>query len=268
MRPDIAPIVGGEDAVPNSWPWAVAIYQRSSQDPNRKQFICGGSILNEQFIMSAAHCIVRYEGKMKAEDFMVKVGGHDLSNSGEFYEVSEVIPHENYRVWRRYNDISLYKLSRKLDLSNPNVRPICLPTPEMENRSFTGENVRVLGWGTTSFGGPIASNLKEIEIPVWTNEQCNQAYKSVEGATVAYPDGITRNFICAGAYDGSRDSCQGDSGGPLVYEYLGRWYQLGLVSFGYKCAERGYPGVYTNIPNFLKWLGSHMEDARKRSNRN
>ena len=65
-RRNVAPIVGGESAVPNSWPWAVAIFQRSSRDPTKRQFICGGSIINRRFIMTAAHCVVRYEGMLKA----------------------------------------------------------------------------------------------------------------------------------------------------------------------------------------------------------
>lgn len=200
---------------------------------------------------------------MKAEDFFIKIGGHDLRTSGEFYDVSEVNPHENYRVWRRYNDIALYKLSRDIDFSNPSVRPICMPTEEMDKYDYVGEPVRLIGWGTTSFQGEIAKNLMEVEVPVVSNEECNKNYSSIEGSAFAYPDGINHNFICAGLPEGGKDSCQGDSGGPLMYEQDGRWYQFGVVSFGYKCAEPGYPGVYTRVSHFLKWLGSHTDDSRR-----
>lgn len=182
--------------------------------------------------MTASHCVVRYEGKMKAEDFFIKVGAHDLKNSGEFYEVAEVKAHENYRVWRRYNDITLFKLKKKLDFSNPNVRPVCIPTKEFENQDFTGQNVMVIGWGTTSSGGELASNLMEVEVPIVSNEECDSDYKSAEGSLVAYPEGINKNFICAAVPEGGKDSCQGDSGGPLLYNQNGVWYQLGIVSFG------------------------------------
>ena len=59
---------------------------------------------------------------MKAEDFFIKVGGHDIKSSGDFFDVAAVYSHENYRNWRRYNDISLFKLARKLDFSDPKVR--------------------------------------------------------------------------------------------------------------------------------------------------
>lgn len=264
MKPDISPIVGGVDSVPNSWPWAVAIYQRSTRDPTKKSFVCGGAIIDEQYVLSAAHCVVRYEGKMSPDDLFVKVGGHDLRNSGEFYNVSAVYAHENYRNWRRYNDISLFKLARKLDFSDPKVRPVCLPTPQMARSSLDGQKTVVVGWGTTSFGGDIAKNLMETEVDVIDNKQCDAAYANVDGSSMAYPQGITDNFICAGVDEGGRDSCQGDSGGPLLYQNGGKWYQVGVVSFGYKCAEKGFPGVYSRTSNFLKWIGSHVDSKRQK----
>lgn len=264
VRPEISAIVGGVDSMPNSWPWAAAIFQRSPRDPSKRQFICGGSILNEQYIVTAAHCVVRYEGKMKGEDFFVKVGGHDLRTSGDFYEVAEAIPHENYRTWRRYNDIALFKLAKKIDFSNPNVRPVCFPSEEMDKQDLTGQNSTVIGWGTTSFGGEVAKNLMEVSVPVVSNEECDKSYESVEGSAVSYPEGINHNFICSGAPEGGKDSCQGDSGGPLLYQADNVWYQIGVVSFGYKCAEKGYPGVYTRTSHFVKWLGSHVDDSRRK----
>jgi secreted trypsin-like serine protease len=207
------------------------------------------------------------EGKMKGEDFFVKLGGHDLRNSGEFYEVVEATPHENYRTWRRYNDIALFKLAKKIDFSNPNVRPVCFPSEDMDKQDLTGQNATVIGWGTTSFGGDIAKNLMEVQVPIVSNEECDKSYSSVEGSAVSYPEGINHNFICAGAPEGGKDSCQGDSGGPLLYQVDNVWYQVGVVSFGYKCAEKGYPGVYTRTSHFVKWLGSHTDDTRKKTSR-
>lgn len=264
VRPAVAPIVGGVDSGPNSWPWAVAIFQKSARDPTRKSFICGGSIINDEYVLSASHCIIRADGRGRAEDFFVKVGGHDIRTTGDFYPVSAVYPHENYRNWRRYNDISLFKLAKKLDFSDPKVRPVCLPTSDVANFNLTDHTAKVIGWGTTSFGGPVARNLMEADVKVTTNQECDQAYSSIDGSTIAYPQGITENFICAGVREGGRDSCQGDSGGPLLWRQGDTWYQLGVVSFGYKCAEPGFPGVYTRTANFLKWIGSHVEDKKRR----
>lgn len=202
---------------------------------------------------------------MKGSEFVVKVGSSDISNTGTYYDVAEVYPHENYRNWRRYNDISIFRLAKKLDFSDPTIGPVCLPTPEMANLNMTGQKTTVIGWGTTSFGGDVSRNLQEVEVTVNSNKECDRSYRSVEGATVAYPQGITDNFICAGEDEGGKDSCQGDSGGPLLWQYSGRYYQLGVVSFGYKCAEPGYPGVYTRTSQFLKWIASHSELGKKRN---
>lgn len=241
------------------------MFQRSSRDPTKKSFMCGGSIIDDQTILSASHCVVRADGKLNARDLFIKVGSHDLRGSGDFYEVAAVYSHENYRNWRRYNDISLLRLTRKLDFSDPKVRPVCLPTRDLGKIDLTNETTKVIGWGTTSFGGNIAKNLMEVDVKVTSQQECNQSYDSVEGSTIAYPQGITDNFICAGMPAGGKDSCQGDSGGPLLWQNSGKWYQVGVVSFGYKCAEPGYPGVYTRTSNFLKWIGSHTDSKNKRT---
>src|SRR5699024_5177094 len=98
-------IVGGNEAIPHSWPWAIALYRVRN---GRRFFICGGSIVGRQHIMTAAHCVRRAGGERPiAGDYLVKVGAHDLTNSGEFMEVDAVIPHENYTPQYHNDDIAL-----------------------------------------------------------------------------------------------------------------------------------------------------------------
>lgn len=219
--------------------------------------------------MTAAHCVNQpVDGRKSADNFFVKIGGHDLRVSGEFVDVTEATPHENYRSWRRYNDIAIFKLSRKINFADyPTVRPVCFPGDDFDKIDLTGQNATVIGWGTTSFGGDIAKNLMEVTVPIVTNEECDKAYSSIEGSAISYPEGINHNFVCAGPPEGGKDSCQGDSGGPLLYQVDNVWYQIGVVSFGYKCAEKGYPGVYTRTSHFNRWLGSHTDDTRKKTSR-
>ncbi|GFS37132.1 enteropeptidase [Nephila pilipes] len=93
-------------------------------------------------------------------------------------------------------------------------------------------------------------------MPVVSNYRCNKAFReNVRGFRNQFPEGITQGLICAGFMDErGRDSCGGDSGGPLMYLYRDRWYAVGVVSFGYDCGRLGYPGVYTRVSHYLKWL--------------
>ncbi|KPJ15516.1 Proclotting enzyme [Papilio machaon] len=106
----------------------------------------------------------------------------------------------------------------------------------------------VVGWGTTRYGGAESSRQLEARMPVWRNEDCDRAYFQP----------ITDTFLCAGYSRGGVDACQGDSGGPLMLQANGRWTQIGVVSFGNKCGEPGYPGVYTRVTRYLSWLQQNI----------
>ena len=59
----------------------------------------------------------------------------------------------------------------------------------------------------------------------------------------SYP--VTLRMVCAGVPEGGKDACQGDSGGALLLKKSGK--QVGIVSWGKGCAQKEYPGVYTNL---------------------
>merc|ERR1712107_947068 len=101
------------------------------------------------------------------------------------------------------------------------------------------------GWGTTTEGGSLARVLQKVDVPVVSDEHCRDSYGQED---------ITDSMICAGLDQGGKDSCQGDSGGPFM---CGNRLS-GVVSWGYGCAEAGYPGVYTQTSYFIDWINSHM----------
>lgn len=102
--------------------------------------------------------------------------------------------------------------------------------------------------------GPSSTNLQAVILPVQETQKCQKAFESARTAV------IDERILCAGQLAGGKDSCKGDSGGPYVIssnytndkvKYL---YQIGVVSYGFKCAEVGYPGVYTRVTAFIDWI--------------
>lgn len=93
-------------------------------------------------------------------------------------------------------------------------------------------------------------------LPVVSNDQCKQSYSNFKNTV------IDDNAICAGYLSGGKDACQGDSGGPLMLARMQQdsylYYQIGIVSYGFKCAEPGFPGVYTRVTSYLQWIENNI----------
>ncbi|XP_019760453.2 proclotting enzyme [Dendroctonus ponderosae] len=239
-------VVGGEEALPGRWPWMAAIFLHGSR---RTEFWCGGSLISATHILTAAHCTRDSRQRpFAARQFTVRLGDIDLKRDDEpsapvTFKVSEIRAHKDFRRVGFYNDIAILKLDRPARKSKY-IIPLCVPPPELEQEQFAGKRSTVVGWGTTFYGGKESTVQRQAILPVWRNEDCNQAYFQP----------ITSNFICAGYAEGGTDACQGDSGGPLMLNWESKWIQVGVVSFGNKCGEPGYPGVYTRVTKYLDWI--------------
>jgi len=135
---------------------------------------------------------------------------------------------------------------------NANIAPICIPFDVFKEDDLSQRNAFVAGWGTLSYGGPASSKLQEVQVRVWENFRCRDVFRRDVPITTAN--------LCAG--DGDKDACRGDSGGPLMLAHQnGKFYLVGIVSFGKKCAEPGIPGVYTRVTNFLDWIEKNIENT-------
>uniref|UniRef100_A0A8C2WPF4 trypsin n=1 Tax=Cyclopterus lumpus TaxID=8103 RepID=A0A8C2WPF4_CYCLU len=224
-------IVGGYAPVPHSIKYIVSI--QSTQ----RQHLCGGSLINKFWVITAAHC------NIGVNKMMIVAGDYSLT----IYEGTEqemlpqlLFPHPEYNTTTTNNDIMLIKLRAPAYL-NSYVSIALLPR---QGASIAvGRVCRVSGWGYTSAsGGQIPSTLRTVMLPIVSTEQCN--------SSESFGGSITENMLCAGFSTGGKDACQGDSGGPLVCE--GRVY--GLVSWGKGCAEAQFPGVYTAVSKFRRWI--------------
>ena len=187
-----------------------------------------------------------YISRRLASHLAVRVGSYNLyeEDPGQVdIAVSRVVTHDDYDAWTITNDICLLHLEEEADLSNPNIGTIPLPPADQDIPE--GTMCTVSGWGTTSEGGSLARVLMKVEVPVVSDEDCRDAYGQSD---------ITDSMICAGLPEGGKDACQGDSGGPLTCGL----YLDGIASWGYGCAEPGFPGVYTQTSYFVDWINGHM----------
>ncbi|KAK9977441.1 hypothetical protein ABG768_019255 [Culter alburnus] len=233
-------IVGGQNAVAGSWPWQVSI-----QSASFRGHFCGGSLINKDWVLSAAHCFQ----SSSLGTIGVYLGLQSLSGSNPnqvYRTVSRFINHPSYNNPSDDNDIALLQLSSSVTFSDY-IKPVCLAAAG--STFAAGTESWVTGWGALQSGGTAPDILQEVMIPIVSNSDCNNAYGG----------GITSNMMCAGLLNqGGKDACQGDSGGPMVSRNGSLWIQSGIVSFGIGCADPKYPGVYARVSRYQDWINSYM----------
>ncbi|XP_063315789.1 transmembrane protease serine 12-like [Pelobates fuscus] len=234
-------IVGGREAEPDSWPWQVSVQFYYGFLVYRH--ICGGSLINNGWVMSAAHCFLE---RKQAADWRVVFGLHVLSKPGraKVSLIQYIVIHPLFSISSMDNDIALLRLSKDVTFTKY-ISPICLPSSRMQ--IDPAAVCYITGWGTLAYGGPGADVLQEAEVDLIPTEMCNR--------TGWYNGIITKNMVCAGYERGGVDACQGDSGGPLAcyIPETDNFYLVGITSFGYGCAQANFPGVYTRVSNYDNW---------------
>ncbi|CAB3239924.1 unnamed protein product [Arctia plantaginis] len=232
-------IVGGHNAQQNEWPWIVALFNAGRQ-------FCGGSLMDDTHVLSAAHCVAHMTSWDVAR-LTAKLGDHNIKTNAETQhierKIKRVVRHRGFDMRTLYNDVAVLTLDQPVTFTK-NVRPICLPVGGRS--TYQGNIGTVIGWGSLRESGPQPSVLQEVSIPIWSNYECKLKYGN------AAPGGIVDHMLCAGK--ASMDSCSGDSGGPLMVNENGRWTQVGIVSWGIGCGKGQYPGVYTRVTYFMPWI--------------
>ncbi|XP_035533307.1 LOW QUALITY PROTEIN: prothrombin [Morone saxatilis] len=256
-------IVGGDDAEVASAPWQVMLYKRSPQE-----LLCGASLISDQWILTAAHCILYppWNKNFTSNDILVRLGKHNRAKferaTEKIVAIDDIIVHPKYNWKENLNrDIALLHLRRPVTFTDQ-IHPVCLPTKKVAMTLMSeGFKGRVTGWGNLKeTWNPSARNLptvlQQIQLPIVDQDICRSS-TSVR---------ITDNMFCAGfkPEDAKRgDACEGDSGGPFVMKYPveNRWYQMGIVSWGEGCDRDGKYGFYTHLFRMTRWMRKVIDKA-------
>ncbi|KAI9932554.1 hypothetical protein ASPWEDRAFT_166206 [Aspergillus wentii DTO 134E9] len=226
-------IVGGSQARIEDYPYQVSLH-------NNDTFLCGGSIISTEHILTAAHCVTPYLGR----PLSVRVGSSEYESGGELIDVAKATPHLEFDTSTLQNDIAILRLAKNLEFG-PKVLPVELPC-SCDGDPATGTKCSVSGWGATTADGDVVPHLRAAFVPITDHKEC------AENLAASGHDHVTDLMICAGEVAGGRDSCSGDSGGPLVD--VSSKKQVGVVSWGFGCGRPGFEGVYTSTAAYEAWI--------------
>ena len=236
-----ARIINGKEATQGNWPFMAALVSRNVNAYDGQ--FCGASFIGERYVLTAAHCV---EGNGR-EDLDVVIGVSNLSSSQAAqhrYAVDNIYVHQYYNPEVIGSDIAIIELVEK-----PSESVVNLVDGYTRGNLNDGQMLTVMGWGDQDASDVYSSKseLYQVNVPLVNQYQCN----SVPYYGYSF---IGNDAFCAGYSDGGYDSCQGDSGGPIVVSTNGVYEQLGIVSWGEKCALADAYGVYTNISYFDDWI--------------
>lgn len=122
------------------------------------------------------------------------------------FNVLDRITHERYKNSRKYYDIALLRLDRKV-IFNQYIRPACLPDSfevDVRNKAIAS------GWGRTQYRGQPSQILMKVTLDVFTSNECKEAYRLESRNSQLNKGIIDETQFCAGSYTEKKDTCQVD----------------------------------------------------------
>jgi len=237
-------IVNGKIVPAGKYPWMVALLYRFGGS-GQEDFICGGSLIDRQWVLTAAHCVSR----SSPEYISVSVNSVDLRKEEDIdrIPVTDILIHSSFTNLG-YRDIALLRLERKVAANIPTLNLI-----ESGTELDAGTTVTTMGWGKTqsyTFGREVSRRLQETDLEVGFRQICDNY------STPFLPD----HEICLASPTRDSIECSGDSGGPSVIkdETTGEYSQVGIVSWGSGGCDTHYGTAHTRIAGLTKWIARQI----------
>lgn len=246
-------------AITNGFPIEIqnVPYQVSIQNKSNGNHFCGGSIINNKYVLTAAHCV---DGT-NASDITLNVGFSLQNNPGnnlQSYNAKRIIVHPNYNNGTNDFDIAVIEIEGTFSF-NSSVQPVELISPQSLASETIGNQVRVSGWGwTVPNQSGVANQLQAVDVPIITNQQADN---ELDISSPNHPE-LTQRMLSTGAVGMDRQgACHGDSGGPLVFRQNGQNdIQIGVVSWGVPRCVGGEnsPSIYARLSQLVDWINDEV----------
>jgi len=250
-------IVGGTKVEAGSFPWQVSLW-----NTRQNKHFCGGSLVAERWVVTAAHCVAT---GISIGDIEVRLG--KLYTNKRERGREQIIRPDRIKIHPQYStvvidydsDVALIHLSSSAVYTDY-VKPICLPLRKNDADKTllrTGRIGIITGWGGKGEGKRTLKRMHKVKVPIVDQDLCKRAHQRYV---------VTSNMFCAGHHNGTLgDACQGDSGGPLTIENSltlsdddQRWVLAGIISWGDGCGRIGKYGVYTRVSVFARWINDQI----------
>ncbi|KJH52126.1 trypsin [Dictyocaulus viviparus] len=249
-------VIGGSTASISEFPWQAAIV---SYNNDGSGLMCGGTVIDEYWIMTAAHCIIN-----RWQKSYILTGILSLSNPQHTVRVEQVVVHPQYDASQMANDIALVQSKRSL--FSRGINSVCLTRNDsllitIKEGIITGFGLHIVGGSPYSVIMGVSDVILKANVPIIPHQQCQREWLTLSGGGVV----ITDKQICAGSK--LHGAAPGDSGGPLlVYDKSGQLFQIGITSFGAGgfqglLDQRKYPGVYTRVASYANWIENVVKNT-------
>ena len=256
-------VINGKPAEIENFPWMVYLFVNDENDRGHRE--CGGSLIDQQWVLTAAHCFLNDDD----DKINLNLGSHvsvlvnsttltPMSQGAKRVQSAFVIVHPEFNPITLEFDLALLRLSEPVT-----EEPITLLSDD--GLSMVDTEVTVVGWGATALNGQntainFSNTLLKTEQLIVSNEFCQSVYTGSSH--------ITDNMICANGVSAndSSDTCTGDSGGPMAIQQNNTFIQVGITSFGgangVLCGSSTVPGVYTRISPFIDYITQYVPNVK------